>query len=196
VESLQAQLREGSALAKFAAAYVLFRARRPTLRLLPALLESLELPDGDRRFETAQMLVQLARLEPTVRTVLLHDAAQAEAAQRRRMAIFALRELAPEDPATEQACIAALSDVDPSVARAGLASLAKLHDPTRDTFERVLDVLRAHPDLQLRQLATAVAAQLLRHHLDAETILREALEQATHGPESLARAAKLSLARL
>jgi len=44
-DALRELLRDPRPLARFAAAFVLFHAERPTLRLLPALLDSLELAD-------------------------------------------------------------------------------------------------------------------------------------------------------
>jgi hypothetical protein len=175
---------------------VLFRARRPNLRLLPALLGALELADGDRRWEAAQMLVQLGRIDASVATVLRHEIAQASAPERRRMAIFALRELAPEDAQTRTALLLALSDPDAAVQRASLASLVKLDDPERECLERALALLREPGDLRTRQLASAVAAQLLAQHPDARDSVRTALEAAASGPESLARAARLALGKL
>ena len=189
-------LRGGSAHARFAAAWVLFRARRPNLRLLPALLGALELSDGDRRWEAAQMLVQLGRIDASVATVLRHEIAQASLPARRRMAIFALRELAPEDPETRRALLQALADSDAAVQRASLASLVKLDDPDRECLERALALLRDPGDLRTRQLASAVAAQLLERHPDAREPVRAALELAASGPESLARAARMALTRL
>jgi hypothetical protein len=189
-------LRGGSAHQRFAAAWVLFRARRPNLRLLPALLSSLELADGDRRWEAAQMLVQLGRIDASVATVLRHEIAQASAPDRRRMAIFALRELAPEDAQTRAALLRALDDPDGAVQRASLASLVKVDDPERECLDRALALLNEAGDLRTRQLASAVAVQLLARHPDARDAVRTALEAASAGPESLARAARLALARL
>jgi hypothetical protein len=189
-------LRGGSAHARFGAAWVLFRARRPNLRLLPARLGALELADGDRRWEAAQMLVQLGRIDASVAAVLRHEIAGASAPERRRMAIFALRELAPEDPQTRAALLEALADPDAAVQRASLASLPKLDDPARECLGRALGLLRAPGDLRTRQLASAVAAQLLAQHPEARDDVRAALEVAAAGPESLARAARLALARL
>jgi hypothetical protein len=189
-------LRGGKPHERFAAAWILFRARRPNLRLLPALLDALELADGDRRWEAAQMLVQLGRIDASVAVVLQHEIAQARAPERRRMAIFALRELAPEDAQTRRALLQALDDPDAAVSRASLASLVKLDDPDRACLERTLAILGGDGDLRTRQLASAVAMQLLERHPDARETVRSALEAALRGPESLARAARLALARL
>src|SRR5258706_14371373 len=70
-DALRELLRDPRPLARFAAAFVLFHAERPTLRLLPALLDSLELPDGDARWQAAQMLAALRRPHGAVSPVLL-----------------------------------------------------------------------------------------------------------------------------
>ena len=70
-DAVTALLRDAHPETRFAAAFVLFHAR-PTLRILPALLEALELADGDRRWQAAQMLAALGRLQTEVFPVVLH----------------------------------------------------------------------------------------------------------------------------
>jgi HEAT repeat protein len=109
-ETLYRLLSEGSPRARFSAAYVLFQEDRPTLRLLPALLDLLELEDGDLRWTTANMLATLGRMHGEVYPVVLHESLRAEAPQRRRMALYVLRELAPERTETKDAFLGALKD--------------------------------------------------------------------------------------
>jgi hypothetical protein len=187
---VRAMLRQDDLVQRFAAAHILFRAQGPHLRLLPALLASLALRDGDRRFAAAHMLVQLGAMEPAVEVALRHDARHASEPARRRMAVFALRELAPHARETEAICLVALADPDLSVQRAALASLAKLADPSGAALERALGILDAHPDGQMQMLATAVVTQLASHHPTEAARIGEALAHAASAAGPLARAAQ------
>lgn len=196
-EALQAQLREGSRRARFAAAWVLFQAERPTLRLLPALLDALELEDGDVRWSAAHMLATLGRLQGEVYPVLLHEVAEAKSERRRRMALYALRELAPERPETRDAFLAALEDSNPDLRRAALSSLAKLHEPTRACLDRTLGALQDDADPRIRRIAASVLPQLAAPLPDALPAARRALEAAAASTDPpLARSAKAALTRL
>jgi HEAT repeat protein len=199
---LRDQLRELLAdprpLARFAAAFVLFHAERPTLRLLPALLESLELADGDVRWQAAQMLAALGRLHGEVLPVLLADARAARATTRRRMALYALRELAPEREETAAVFLGALEDSDGDVRRAALSCFAKLSDPPRALAERALRLAGgADPDPRMARIAAVILPDLVRFHpeLAEETArLLDSLERASD--PSLARAALAARQRL
>ncbi|MFQ5515647.1 MAG: HEAT repeat domain-containing protein, partial [Myxococcota bacterium] len=116
-------LSRGEPRARFAAAFVLFHHERPTLRLLPPLLDALELDDGALRWSAARLLAALGRLHGEVLPVLLEAAAKSPSPTRRRMALYVLRELAPEAPQTHAVFLGALGDPDSSVQLAALASL-------------------------------------------------------------------------
>lgn len=194
--TLRDLLRDGTPLARFSAAFVLFQ-REPGVRLLPPLLDSLDLDDGDLRWTAAHMLATLGRMQPEVRPVLLHETAHGASARRRRMAIYAARELAPERPETQAAFLNALDDASSEVRRAALASLAKLTDPARDCVERALAILRDDPDARMRRIAAVLVPGLAAHHPDAASPGRAALERASRDPDPLlARAAALALRRL
>jgi HEAT repeat protein len=197
LERLQDLLRDENPRARFSAAYVLFHARAPSLRILPALLDALDLEDGDVRWAATHMLTVLGRLQPEVLPVLLHEALHADSSQRRRMGIYALRELAPERPEALRAALSGLDAEDPELRRAALSSLAKLREPTRDALDRVLEVLTGDADLRMRRIAAVVLADLLRCHPDAGAEGRAALEAAAGASDpALARSAAASLARL
>ncbi|HXZ86208.1 MAG TPA: hypothetical protein VEI82_12035 [Myxococcota bacterium] len=197
-DALRDALQAGSSGARFAAAYILFQAERPTLRLLPALLDALELADGDVRWQAAQMLAALGRLHGEVLPVLLADARGAASPLRRRMALYALRELAPERSETSAVLLAALDDGDGHVRRAALSCFAKLSDPPRALAERALELARGRdPDPRIARIAAVILPDLVRHHAElrprAEQILG-ALERAED--PSLARAALSARQRL
>jgi HEAT repeat protein len=197
-DALRELLSSGPPGARFAAAFVLFHAERPSLRLLPALLAALELADGDARWQATQMLAALGRLHGEVLPVLLAEARSADSPLRRRMALYALRELAPEREETAGVLLAALDDRDGHVRRAALSCFAKLGDPPRALAERALALARgADPDPRMARIATVVLPDLLRFHpelrREAESLF-ESLERAAD--PSLARAALAARGRL
>jgi hypothetical protein len=197
-DALRDALQQMSSAGRFAAAWVLFHAERPTLRLLPALLDALELVDGDVRWQSTQMLAALGRLHGEVLPVLLAEADSAASPLRRRMALYALRELAPEREETAAVLLGALEDADGAVRRAALSCFAKLSDPPRALAERALELARgADPDPRMARIAAVILPDLVRHHAElrprAEQLLA-ALEQASD--RSLARAAELARQRL
>jgi HEAT repeat protein len=152
-ETLYRVLGEGSPRTRFSAAYVLFQEDRPTLRLLPALLDLLELEDGDLRWTTANMLATLGRMHGEVYPVVLHESLHAEAPQRRRMALHVLRELAPERVETKDAFLSALKDRDSGVRCAALSSMAKLTDPDHTCLDEALEFARNGRDPTLQRIA-------------------------------------------
>ena len=189
-------LREGTALARFSAAWVLFH-EGPGLRILPSLLESLELDDGDLRWQAAHMLTLLGRTQSEVLPVLLHESRESPSARRRRMALYAVRELGPERAETEQVLLHALTDPDAEVRRAGLSSLAKLSDPSRTCLDRVQATLQDDGDPRMRRIAAVVLPALVRRHPEAAAGVERALAQAeTARDPSLARAAQRARLRL
>ena len=196
--ALLERLRGGDALARFGAAHVLFHAERPSLRLLPALLESLELADGDLRWQAAQLLTVLGRMQGEVLPVLAHEARSAASAVRRRMALYALRELGPEHAEVENAFLAALDDRDPEVRRAGLACLAKLASPSQPVLERALAVARADRDPRMRRIAAVLLPGLARAFPEArgeiESVIAELSRDADPTLQRAARAAAVQLA--
>ncbi len=197
-DELRLLLRGAGALARFSALWVLFQSERPTLRLLPALLDALELPDGDLRWQAAQMLTALGRLQSEVLPVLLHEASSAASPTRRRMAIFVLRELAPERVETGELYLRALEDPDDDVRRAALSCFAKLTDPDEALALRALSLARgADPDPRMARIATVVLPDLARFHPDLRAEISSALaELESSSDPSLVRGARAARQRL
>lgn len=197
-ESVRNLLHGENAIARFSAAWVLFHSERPTLRLLPALLDALELRDGDLRWQAAQMLTALGRLQSEVLPVLLHEAGAAESAPRRRMAIFVLRELAPEREETGAVYLRALSDPDGDVRRAALSCFAKLTDPARALAVRALELARGgDPDPRMARIATVVLPSLAAFHPDLRDEIVAALDALERASDpSLVRGAQAARLRL
>jgi HEAT repeat protein len=196
-ETLHGWLLQSNPRLRFAAAYVLFRAGRATLRLLPALLDSLELDDGDLRWTAAHMLATLGRMQAEVCPVLLHECRNAASPRRRRMAVYALRELAPERAETQQAFLGALGDSDSMVRRASLSSLAKLTAPGRSCLERVLEIARSDPDARMQSIAAVVLPDLVSQHpATRDEVAAELQRLANTDDLSLVRSARAALQRL
>jgi HEAT repeat protein len=195
--ALLERLRGSDPIARFGAAHVLFHAERPSLRLLPALLASLDLPDGDLRWQAAQMLAVLGRMQGEVLPVLVHEARNAESATRRRMALFALRELAPESEEVEATLLAALEDADGDVRRAALSCLAKLAAPSRASLERALAAARSDPDPRMRRIAVVLLPGLVRAFPEERLQVKALVEALAHEPDpSLVRAARAAAVQL
>lgn len=94
----------------------------PTPRLLPPLVEALGSGDSGLRWAAARALAQCGRLHAEVQPLLAGLVQSAELPATRRMAIFALRKLAPERAG--EALTRALSDADAGVRRAAALALA------------------------------------------------------------------------
>ena len=141
------------------AALALARLEPPEPGLLPALVEGLGARDGDVRWSAARVLVDMGRLHPPIVGVLVGLVRGADDAAARRMAAFALRELAPDHPATARALLEATGDDDPHVRRAAVTALAGLLDPPPEVGER-LEALRADPDPTLARLAALAYERL------------------------------------
>jgi hypothetical protein len=160
---LRAALRRGGAL-RVGAALALARLEPPEPGLLPALVDGLGARDGDVRWSAARVLVDMGRLHPEIVGVLIGLVHGAEDPAARRMAAFALRELAPDHPETARALLEATGDDDRHVRRAAVTALAGLLDPPPEVGAR-LGALRTDPDATLARLA-ALALERMQH--DAE----------------------------
>lgn len=158
--ALSTALRAPQPRARLFAALALAALGPPPLKLLPALVDALALADGDLRFAAARLLVDLGRIEPEVQGLLIALVAGGERPELRRMAIFALRELAPEREETAAALVSASRAHDAALRRAALASLAALRDPTPEAIARLREALCGDPDAEARALAARALRQL------------------------------------
>ena len=145
---------------RFGAAFTAARLDPPGPRLLPALVEALASPDGDVRWAAARLLVEAGRVHGEVLPLLLGLARGAESPAVRRMASFALRELAPDRPEAADVLVAAASDADVHVRRAATTALASLLDPPRRVAAHLLRALEHDPDAATRRLAALALAEL------------------------------------
>jgi glyoxylase-like metal-dependent hydrolase (beta-lactamase superfamily II) len=142
------------------AAFAIARLEPPSIKLLPVLLDGLEREDREIRWSSARLLVELGRLEVEVLPVMLHFVAGDERPRLRRMAVFALRELAPDRPETTRALLAASHSEDPEVRRAALPALAPMLEHTEAARARLLEAREQDPDPESRALAASALRAL------------------------------------
>jgi HEAT repeat protein len=145
------------------AAFALAEIEPPGQRILPALLGGLSHPDSGVRWSAARLVVEAGRSHPDVLGILLGLVGAGEAAETRRMAAFALRELAPDVPQAALALLGATRDADPGVRRAALTALSNLMDPPPDVAARLREVAADDPDPTAQRLA-ARALELVSDH--------------------------------
>jgi len=197
-EELGRALRRGEPRARLFAALALARLGPPPLKLLPALVDALALADGDLRFTAAHLLVDLGRTWPEVLGMLCALVAGGERPDVRRMAVFALRELAPDREEAARAIVAASRAEDAALRRAAFSSLAALLDPDDTVFARLCDALREDPDTAARALAASALGELAAAHPErVGSEVRAALAAAAGaGPTQARQAASRALERL
>ena len=83
-----------------------------------------------------------------------------ESAAVRRMATFALRELAPDRPESAEVLLLAAGDTDLHVRRAATTALASLLDPPASVAQHLLAALRSDPDAAIRRLAALALGEI------------------------------------
>lgn len=184
---------------RFAAVETLARVDPPAAKWLPILVEALASAEGEVRWSAARLLVAAGRLHGEVLPLLLGLVRGDERPGVRRMASFALRELAPELPAAASTLLAASRDPAVGVRRAAFTALAALVDPPSEVAARLADALQSETDPIARRLAALALGELAAGDPDrlpasALDALREA-GRAADDPE-LRRAAGESLERL
>jgi HEAT repeat protein len=194
--SLRSALASPDARTRRIAALAGARIAPRELRLLPPLVEALGCDDGTARWSAARALVELGQTQGEVHPLVLHLAQTDPNPVARRMAAFCLRDLAPDDPRTAAALLAASRDGDLRVHRAALSALAALLAPPPEVEARLREVLEQDPDRASRRIAAAVLHSLETSHpgfIGEPT--RAALERARDGSPDpdLRRAAKRAL---
>jgi len=136
------------------------RLAPPPLKLLPALIDGLALADGDLRWTAARLLVELGRIEAEVLPLLLSLVTGSEQPASRRMAVFALRELAPDLEETARALLAASRAEDVALRRAAFGSFAALWEPSAEVIARLCEALAGDSDSDTRALAATALGEL------------------------------------
>jgi len=184
---------------RWGAAFTAARIEPPGPRLLPSVVEALGSADGDVRWAAARLIVEIGRLHGEVLPLLLAMVGSAERAIQRRMATFALRELAPDRIEAAEALLAATRDADLQVRRAALTAMASLTAPAPGIAARLLEAIREDDDAPSRRLAALSLGEI--GHADPRAISPEAIhqlrdqEQRCQDPD-LRRAIQRALARI
>lgn len=123
-------------------------------RLLPVLVESLGSEAGDVRWTAARLLVNIGREYGEVLPLMLGLARTDPNPALRCMALYCLRELAPDEPGCAQVIVAATLDQELSVRHAALTALASLSDAAESIIGRLLEVTDDPSDPTSQRIAT------------------------------------------
>jgi HEAT repeat protein len=158
--ALDRALRGDDARRRWGAALTYARLEPPPVKLLPVLVEAIGAPDRHVRWAAAKLVVDLGRLHPEALPVLLDCSANDPRRDARRMAVHALRELAPDLPETAQALLVAARDADVGLRRASLTALASLPEPPAEALERLIEVLGGDDDGASRLIAATALGEL------------------------------------
>ena len=164
------------------------------LRAGPALMEALGSHDGDVRWAALDLIVRLGRQFPdAVQGGLLALQANADA-NRRKMSLYALRNLGLRDSEVIAAIRHASRSADRHVRLAALAFIRESAGAMPDCVDIVLDCLESDPDEGVRRAAAGILGYLRDR---SERVLKR-LRKAAQAPHdaSLRKAARQTLARL
>jgi HEAT repeat protein len=159
-------LRSDDASRRWHAALTSARIEPPTLRLLPPIVEALASCEGDVRWMAARLLVEMGRVNPEVLPLVVGLVTGGESADVRRMAMHCVRELGPERPESTRALLEGTRDSDRPVRHAALTALAGLTDPSREVFDRLMEVIADPSDAPSRKMAAYSLDALVREHAD------------------------------
>ncbi len=174
ITALRAAIGSDDAAWRWGAAWALGRLAIVEPGMLPPLVEALGARDGDQRWAAAELLTTAARvhLHLVLRVVLA--AAEDAGAERRKMALYVLRDVAPADPAVRDATSRGLADPAVGVRFAALAALVRLEPLPSDACARVLDLARTDPDAGLRRAALTTLGAIGRGVSDVERAVASA----------------------
>lgn len=159
-------LRSDDASRRWHAALTSARIEPPTPRLLPPIVEALASSEGDVRWRAARLLVDTGRVNPEVLPLVVGLVTRGASADVRRMAAHCLRELGPERPESTRALLEGTRDPDRSVRLAALTALAGLTDPSREVFDRLMEIIADPSDVASRKMAAYSLGVLARDRAD------------------------------
>jgi HEAT repeat protein len=163
------------------------------LRAGPALIEALASNDGDVRWAALDLIVRLGRRFPdAIRASLL--ALQPDDTNRRKMSLYALRDLGLRDSDVLAAIRDASASTDRHVRFAALAFIRESAGTMPGCVDIVLGCLDSDPDEGVRRAAAGILGYLQDRSERVLTRLHEAAV-APHDA-SLRKAARQTLARL
>jgi hypothetical protein len=188
LESLESQTLD----VRWGAAFCLACLRRPPMRALDVWLDRLASSESDLRWAAHDLIVRWIAELGEEAIGRLHSAAADADPQRRKMALYCLRDLGVEDAAAERLAHAALDHGEMGVRLAALAALPRVASDRR-AAARVVCAYLEDPDVSMQR---AAAATLARLDWEADPGTRRALEVAARSSDAgLSRAAARTLAR-
>lgn len=135
----------------------------PPIKLLPPLVEALGHAEGDERWQVTRALVELGRMHGEVLPVLAALVETGASPRVQRMALLALRALAPDRPETLRAVLEASRSPDLALRRVALSACAGLMEPPAEIAERLAEALASDPDAASRRSAAAALRALAAH---------------------------------
>ena len=178
---------------RFGAAQALGRLGVVDLAMLPPLFEALGGLDGDRRWAAAELITTCARVDADRVVAALLAAVGDDVAERRKMALYVLRDVAPGRPEVRDATARALVDPAVGVRFAALAALVRLEPLPADACDLVLARVRTDPDAGLRRAALTALGEIGR---GVAAVEREVVAAESSDDPATRRAAAIARRRL
>jgi len=154
IEVVRAALRGGTPNQRWFAAFTCSRIEPVGPRLLPSLVEALGSDAGDIRWAAARLLVNTGRAYGEVLPLILGLVQTDPNPALRCMALYCLRELAPDEPGCAQAIVAATLDPQRSVRHAALTALASTSDAPPAVIDRLVEASNDASDPPAQRIAT------------------------------------------
>lgn len=192
VTRLRSALAAPDARLRWGATYALGRLGLVEPAMLAPLLEALGQRDGDLRWAAAELLTTCARVHPDPVLAALLAAVSDQEAERRKMALYVLRDVAPASGAVRDATIRGLADPAVGVRFAALAALSRLRPLPPEACTLVLGLVRADPDPGLRRAALCTLGEVGRGVSAVDAALADA---ATSNDPGMRRAARVARRR-
>jgi HEAT repeat protein len=190
---LRAALASPEPRLRWGATYALSRLGVVEIAMVSPLVEAFGRRDGDERWAAAQIMTACARVHRVAVVPALLAAATDAVPDRRKMALYVLRDVAPDDPSVHAAALHGLDDPAVGVRFAALSAVTRLEPLLDAACERVLVMARDDTDPGVRRAAVITLGQIGRG-VSAVTAALEAA--ATSDDPGLRRAAAIARRRL
>jgi len=156
-------------------AYILAHLPQPSGAAIRNLLDTLDHRQPDIRWACSLLLAKIAQSETAVIELLI-ELSRNGTANQKRMAIYCLRDLALNDPASLQAILTSLSDSDTSVRVAAATSLKNRTDDADRVRDALLQRYLIDVDIKVRNAAAVTLAHIGSPSEAFLLALREAIE--------------------
>ena len=178
---------------RWGAVYALGRLGVFDVEMVPTLLAVFDHRDGDERWAAAELMRGCARRQPSAVLPAVLDTAITGSADQRKMALYVLRDVAPDDQRVHAATRRGLADAEVGVRFAALSALTHLVPRPPDACDLVLAAADRDPDVGLRRAAVSALGWVGRGVRAVDAALAAAAESAD---ASLRRAAAIARRRL